>query len=210
MATDATNATYHVPQPLRRTLCYEVHLRFACACSSGKDSGSTRVKRVPAPASVELLSDFGPVNGEWCERFAVRRGLAAAVYHWWRRSPALDQRPPTPPPPPPPSLPPPPPPAPPRLLPPPPPPPLPPPPPPPPPRRPQLDDDLSSDEEEALSRSPRPYHTMPCHTIPVCVSATVHTPARRGGCTGSDPGLTRGMATLIRVCERGTRCMSRA
>jgi len=23
-------------------------------------------------------------------------------------------------------------------------------------------------------------------------------------------GLTRGMATLIRVCERGTRCMSRA
>jgi hypothetical protein len=44
----------------------------------------------------------------------------------------------------------------------------------------------------------------------VCVSATVHTPARRGGCTGSDPGLTRGMATLIRVCERGTRCMSRA
>ena len=62
MATDATNATYHVPQPLRRTLCYEVHLRFACACSSGKDSGSTRVKRVPAPASVELLSDFGPVN----------------------------------------------------------------------------------------------------------------------------------------------------
>jgi hypothetical protein len=44
----------------------------------------------------------------------------------------------------------------------------------------------------------------------VCVSATVHTPARRGGCTGSDPGLTWGMATLIRVCERGTRCMSRA
>ena len=33
----------------------------------------------------------------------------------------------------------------------------------------------------------------------VCVSATVHTPARRGGCTGSDPGLTRGTATLIRV-----------
>ena len=31
----------------------------------------------------------------------------------------------------------------------------------------------------------------------VCVSATVHTPARRGGCTGSDPGLTRGMATLL-------------
>ena len=71
-------------------------------------------------------------------------------------------------------------------------------------------DDLSSDEDEALSRSPRPYHTMPCHTMPVCVSATVHTPVRRGGCTGSDPGLTRGMATLIRVCERGTRCMSRA
>ena len=27
-------------------------------------------------------------------------------------------------------------------------------------------------------------------------------------CTGSDPGLTRGMATLIRVCERGMRHMS--
>jgi hypothetical protein len=148
--------------------------------------------------------------------FAVRRGLAAAVYHWWRRFPALGQRPPTPPPPPPPSpppspLPPPPPPAPPAppgLHPPPPPPPLPPPPPPPPPRRPQLDDDLSSAEEQSLSSWP--YHAMPCHAIPVCVSATVHTPARRGGCTGSDPGLTRGMATLIRVCERGTRCMSRA
>ena len=44
----------------------------------------------------------------------------------------------------------------------------------------------------------------------VCVSATVHTPVRRGGCTGSDPGLTRGMATLIRVCERGMRSTSRA
>ena len=39
----------------------------------------------------------------------------------------------------------------------------------------------------------------------VCVSATVHTPVWRGGCTGSDPGLTRGVATLIRVCERGMR-----
>ena len=83
-----------------------------------------------------------------------------------------------------------------------------PPPAPPPPRRPQLDDDLSPAEEESLSS--RPYHTMPCHTMPVCVSATVHTPARRGGCTGSDPGLTRGMATLNRVCERGSRCTSRA
>ena len=44
----------------------------------------------------------------------------------------------------------------------------------------------------------------------VCVSATVHTPVRRGGCTGSDPGLTRGMATLNRVCERGMRSTSRA
>ena len=67
MATDATNATYllllllfnttrahtlQVPQPLRRTLCYEEHLRFACACSSGKELGSTRVKRVPSPATV--------------------------------------------------------------------------------------------------------------------------------------------------------------
>ena len=176
--------------------------------------------------------------------FAVRRGLAAAVYHWWRRSPALRQRPPTPPQPPPPSL----------LQPPPPPPPRRPQPPPPlpPPRRPQLDDDLSPAEEAALS--PLPHHAyspppspppgqdlwvqppppMSCHAIPyhsmfgrdgpslhspakrsdcmccVCVSATVHTPARRGGCTGSDPGLTRGMATLNRVCERGTRCMSRA
>ena len=29
--------------------------------------------------------------------FAVRRGLAAAVYHWWRRSHAFVQRPPAPP-----------------------------------------------------------------------------------------------------------------
>ena len=29
--------------------------------------------------------------------FAVRRGLAAAVFHWWRRSHALGQRPPAPP-----------------------------------------------------------------------------------------------------------------
>ena len=29
----------------------------------------------------------------------------------------------------------------------------------------------------------------------------------KGGCARSDPGLTRGMVTLIRVCERGTRCM---
>jgi hypothetical protein len=47
-------------------------------------------------------------------------------------------------------------------------------------------------------------------SVSKCVRRTVHTPARRGGCTGSDPGLTRGMATLNRVCERGTRCMSRA
>ena len=67
------------------------------------------------------------------------------------------------------------------------------------------------------SLSSRPYHTIPCHTMPVCVSATVHTLARRGGCTGSDPGLTRGtmvldhgMATLNRVCKRGSRCTSRA
>ena len=57
--------------------------------------------------------------------FAVRRGLAAAVFHWWRRSHALGLRPPAPPTS---TL---------VLL----PPPLPPPPPPPPPRRPQLDDD---------------------------------------------------------------------
>ena len=68
--------------------------------------------------------------------FAVRRGLAAAVYHWWRRSHAFVQRPPVPPSsivvlPPPPSLP---------------------PPPPPPSRPPQLDDDLS-DEVELLSDS---------------------------------------------------------
>ena len=56
----------------------------------------------------------------------------------------------------------------------------------------KMDDDLSSDEEETLSRSPRPYHSIPYHAMPVCVSATVHTPARRGGCTDSDPGLTRG------------------
>ena len=57
-------------------------------------------------------------------------------------------------------------------------------------------------------------HTARRRRDPVCVvfvcPPTVHTPARRGGCTGSDPGLTRGMATLNRVCERGTRCMSRA
>ena len=61
--------------------------------------------------------------------FAVRRGLAAAVYHWWRRSHAFVQRPPAPPS----SIV--------VLL----PPPSPPPPPPPPPRRPQLDDDLSGE-----------------------------------------------------------------
>ena len=60
--------------------------------------------------------------------FALRRGHAAAVYHWWRRSHALGQRPPAPLPP------------------------IPPPPPPPPPRRLQLDDDLS-DEVELLSES---------------------------------------------------------
>jgi hypothetical protein len=49
-----------------------------------------------------------------------------------------------------------------------------------------------------------------CCMCVVCVSATVHTPVRRGGCTGSDPGLTWGMATLIRVCERGMRSTSRA
>jgi len=43
---------------------------------------------------------------------------------------------------------------------------------------------------EEASLNPWPYHAMPCHTMPVCVSAAVHTPARRGGCTGSDPGLT--------------------
>ena len=67
--------------------------------------------------------------------FAVRRGLAAAVYHWWRRSHAFIRR--APPAPPSPMLV--------RL-----PPPLPPPPPPPLPRRPQLDDDLT-DEVELLS-----------------------------------------------------------
>ena len=39
----------------------------------------------------------------------------------------------------------------------------------------------------------------------VCVSATVHAPVRRRGCTGSDPGLTRDVATQNRVCERRTR-----
>ena len=70
--------------------------------------------------------------------FAVRRGLAAAVYHWWRRSHAFVQRPPAPPSP---IV---------ALL----PPPLPPPPPPPPYRRllVQLDDDLS-DEVELCSDS---------------------------------------------------------
>ena len=70
--------------------------------------------------------------------FAVRRGLAAAVYHWWRRSHAFVQRPPVPPSP---IV---------ALL----PPPLPPPPPPPPYRRllAQLDDDLS-DEVLLLSDS---------------------------------------------------------
>ena len=68
--------------------------------------------------------------------FAVRRGLAAAVFHWWRRSHALGQRPPAPPS----SI---------VVLP---PPPSPPPPPPPPSRPPQLDDDLS-DEVELLSDS---------------------------------------------------------
>ena len=70
--------------------------------------------------------------------FAVRRGLAAAVYHWWRRSHAFVQRPPAPPSP--------------IVV----PPPLLPPPPPPPPDRLgaflQLDDDLS-DEVELLSES---------------------------------------------------------
>ena len=68
--------------------------------------------------------------------FAVRRGLAAAVYHWWRRSHAPVRRPPvlsSP------ML---------LLL----PPPLPPPPSPPPPWHPQLDDDLT-DEVELLSES---------------------------------------------------------
>jgi hypothetical protein len=57
----------------------------------------------------------------------------------------------------------------------------------------------------------------PCMSV-VCVSATVHTPARRevpGGRAGSDNwvqiyGVDRGMVTLIRVCERGMRYTSRA
>jgi hypothetical protein len=138
--------------------------------------------------------------------FAVRRGLAAAINRWWRRLP---------PPPPPPRRP--------QLdddlspaeeaaLSP-------------------LPHHLSPPPSPPPGQDPwvQPLPPMSCHAIPyhsmfggddsslhsparrsdsmccVCVSATVHTPARRGGCTGSDPGLTRGMATLNRVCERGTR-----
>jgi hypothetical protein len=166
--------------------------------------------------------------------FAVRRGLAAAIHRWWRRLPPPPPPPLLQPPPPPPprrSQPPPPPPPPRRpqlddnlspaeeaaLSP-----------------RPHH---VSPPPSPPPGQDPwvQPLPPMSCHAIPyhpmfgrddsslhsparrgvccmccVCVSATVHTPARRGGCTGSDPGLTRGMATLIRVCERGTRCMSRA
>ena len=52
-----------------------------------------------------------------------------------------------------------------------------------------------SSAEEELALSPRPYHTISCHTMPVCVSATVHTPVRRGrwlhGSGSTDPGLTQ-------------------
>ena len=48
-----------------------------------------------------------------------------------------------------------------------------------------------------------------------CLSATVHTPARRGGYTygfgpGVDPGLTRGLLNLIRACESNERFTTRA
>jgi hypothetical protein len=47
--------------------------------------------------------------------------------------------------------------------------------------------------------------------MPVCVRHGPHASqrVRQGGCTGSDPGLTRGMATLNRVCELGVRVARR-
>ena len=185
-------------------------------------------ERIPLPTPLGQSTDLAL-------GFAVRRGLAAAVHRLWRRSPSPHQRPP---PPSPPSPPPPPPPPPPRrpqldddlssaeeealsplpyhISP-----------------RPRL---LRAETLRCL-RPPHampytiPFHTMCCAVVQppdgrggptahsparrhgrmccVCVSATVHTPARRGGCTGSDPGLTRGMATLNRVCVSAVRVARR-
>ena len=49
------------------------------------------------------------------------------------------------------------------------------------------------------SREPSPPDVHAKFMLSMCVSATVHTPVRRGSCTGSDAGLTWGMATLNRV-----------
>jgi hypothetical protein len=50
----------------------------------------------------------------------------------------------------------------------------------------------------------------PCMSV-VCVSATVHTPARCEVVARVQKyGFDRVMVTLIRVCERGMRCTSRA
>ena len=50
------------------------------------------------------------------------------------------------------------------------------------------------------------YKVFVSHTFPsvyhACLARWLH------GFRASDPGLTRGMATLIRVCERGLRHMS--
>ncbi|KOO44193.1 hypothetical protein Ctob_016068, partial [Chrysochromulina tobinii] len=44
---------------------------------------------------------------------------------------------------------------------------------------------------------------------PLACQATWSYVFRRGGCTGSDPGLTRGMATLNRVCVSAVRVARR-